>query len=69
MAGNEVKLYDADDEEGGEASEVVLRQALSGAVPEARSGNNQPHQDLVLKRKRPNSLNRFKLDNLCTFIR
>ena len=50
-----LKLYDADDEEG-EASEVILRN-ISGAMPEARNGN-VPHQDLVLKRKRPNSLNR-----------
>ena len=52
-----VRLYDADDEEGGDASEVVLTR-LTGTA-EARTGNTAPHQDLVLKRKRPNSLNRL----------
>jgi len=52
-----LKLYDADvEDEEGEASEVILRH-ISGPMPEVRNGN-VPHQDLVLKRKRPNSLNR-----------
>jgi len=56
------KLYDADDEEG-ESSEVLLSRG-SGAITEARNATENgnivtgPHQDLVLKRKRPNSLNR-----------
>ena len=52
------KLYDADDEEG-ESSEVILTRG-SGAITEARNGteNGKIVQDLVLKRKRPNSLNR-----------
>ena len=68
------QLYDADDEEGDTVvtSEVVLSRVsggrghkaavrshihLTGAMAEVRSGH-VPHQDLVLKRKRPNSLNR-----------
>ncbi len=54
-AGRGQRLYDADDEEC-EAGEVILSKA-SGMGPEVRTGNI-PHQDLVLKRKRPNSLNR-----------
>ena len=50
------KLYDADDEEG-ESSEVILTRG-SGAITEARTENGKIVQDLVLKRKRPNSLNR-----------
>ena len=53
--GQTQRLYDADDEEC-EAGEVILSRA-SGQGPEVRNGNI-PHQDLVLKRKRPNSLNR-----------
>ena len=53
--GHTQRLYDADDEEC-EAGEVILSRA-SGQGPEVRNGNI-PHQDLVLKRKRPNSLNR-----------
>ena len=49
-----IKLYDADDEEG-EASEAVILTRLAGILPEVRGTT---HQDLVLKRKRPNSLNR-----------
>eukprot|EP00092_Neocalanus_flemingeri_P018586 GFUD01020127.1.p1 GENE.GFUD01020127.1~~GFUD01020127.1.p1 ORF type:complete len:695 (-),score=171.77 GFUD01020127.1:207-2246(-) len=52
---NTLKTYDADDEEG-ESSEVVLRN-IPGIMTEARNGTAS-HQDLVLKRKRPNSLNR-----------
>merc|ERR1719495_2593025 len=48
---NTLKTYDADDEEG-ESSEVILRH-----MTEARNGS-LGHHDLVLKRKRPNSLNR-----------
>ena len=54
-AGRGQRLYDADDEEC-EAGEVNLSKS-SGPGPEVRNGNI-PHQDLVLKRKRPNSLNR-----------
>ena len=53
--GGTQRLYDADDEEC-EAGEVILSRA-SGPGPDVRSGNI-PHQDLVLKRRRPNSLNR-----------
>ena len=67
------QLYDADDEEGDVVtSEVVLSRVsggrghkaavrsrihIAGAMAEVRSAH-VPHQDLVLKRKRPNSLNR-----------
>ena len=62
-----IKLYDADDEEG-EASEAVIigdntteaaviLTRIAGVVPEVRNIGTT-HQDLVLKRKRPNSLNR-----------
>ena len=53
------KLYDADDEEG-ESSEVILSRG-SGAITEAAAVTTTPllpHQDLVFKRKRPNSLTR-----------
>jgi len=54
------KLYDADDEEG-ESSEVILSRG-SGAIREAAAVTATPpmlpHQDLVFKRKRPNSLTR-----------
>jgi len=52
------KLYDADDEEG-ESSEVILSRG-SGAITEAADTATPllPHQDLVFKRKRPNSLTR-----------
>ena len=52
------KLYDADDEEG-ESSEVILSRG-SGAITEAAvtATTQLPHQDLVFKRKRPNSLTR-----------
>jgi len=54
-----IKLYDdfdADDEEG-EASEVILTRYSGITIAEVRNCA-APHQDLVLKRKRPNSLNR-----------
>ena len=54
------KLYDADDEEG-ESSEVILSRG-SGAITEAADTATPPllpHQDLVFKRKRPNSLTRY----------
>ena len=54
-----MKLYDADDEEG-ESSEVILSRG-SGAIREAAAVTATPlipHQDLVFKRKRPNSLTR-----------
>ena len=56
------KLYDADDEEG-ESSEVILSRG-SGAIREAAAVTATPllpHQDLVFKRKRPNSLTRHVL--------
>lgn len=58
---NTLKTYDADDEEG-ESSEVVLRN-IPGVMTEARNGTSG-HQDLVLKRKRPNSLNRVSSSSM-----
>jgi len=58
---NTLKTYDADDEEG-ESSEVVLRN-IPGIMTEARNGTSG-HQDLVLKRKRPNSLNRVSSSSM-----
>lgn len=54
---NTLKTYDADDEEG-ESSEVILRH-----MAEARNGT-LGHHDLVLKRKRPNSLNRVSSSSM-----
>jgi len=58
---NTLKTYDADDEEG-ESSEVVLRN-IPGLATDARNGSSG-HQDLVLKRKRPNSLNRVSSSSM-----
>jgi len=58
---NTLKTYDADDEEG-ESSEVVLRN-IPGIMTEARNGTSG-HHDLVLKRKRPNSLNRVSSSSM-----
>jgi len=58
---NTLKTYDADDEEG-ESSEVVLRN-IPGVMTETRNGT-LGHQDLVLKRKRPNSLNRVSSSSM-----
>merc|ERR1711874_319018 len=54
---NILKTYDADDEEG-ESSEVILRN-----MTEARNATSG-HHDLVLKRKRPNSLNRVSSSSM-----
>ena len=63
------KLYDADDEEG-ESSEVILSRG-SGAITEAAAVTTTPllpHQDLVFKRKRPNSLTRHVIMSLVIII-
>ena len=63
------KLYDADDEEG-ESSEVILSRG-SGAITEAAPVTTTPllpHQDLVFKRKRPNSLTRHVIMSLVIII-
>lgn len=64
-----MKLYDADDEEG-ESSEVILSRG-SGAITEAAAVTTTPllpHQDLVFKRKRPNSLTRHVIMSLVIII-